>query len=110
MNQNHNQPSRNNTSQQQTRDINYFEKQRAFTLQCGMHSVNNLLCKNAYSVKDMEKICYDLSDSFMNPHKHVLGGDYDANVILLALQNQGYDAQWVDKRKKFSLKTYFSNK
>lgn len=85
MRQNHKQPS-TNSAKQQTKNIDYFEKQKAFTLQCGMHSVNNLLCKERYNVKDMEKICYDLSGSFINPHKHVFGGDYDANVILLALQ------------------------
>lgn len=38
----------------------------------------------------MENICYELSDDFINPHKHVLGGDYDANVVIMALQKKGY--------------------
>lgn len=68
-------------------------------MQCGLHSINNLLKKTAYDIDGMVQICYELSDEFINPHKHVLGGDYDANVIMVALQRQGYDCEWVDKRK-----------
>lgn len=38
----------------------------------------------------MVAICCELSNSFINPHKHIMGGDYDANVIMIALQRQGY--------------------
>lgn len=31
-------------------------------------------------------ICYTLSDELINPHKHIMGGDYDANVIIIGLQ------------------------
>lgn len=33
----------------------------------------------------MEKICHELSKGFINPHKHILGGDYDANVLIIAV-------------------------
>jgi hypothetical protein len=33
----------------------------------------------------MEAICQELSSDFINPHKHIFGGDYDANVIIIAL-------------------------
>lgn len=55
-----------------------------------MHSINNLLRRPAYTRAAMEGICLDLSDDFINPHKHVLGGDYDANVLMIALQREGY--------------------
>ena len=71
--------------------VEYFEKQGTLSMQCGMHSTNNLLKRPVYSKKDMEDICTNLSDDFINPHKHVLGGDYDANVIIIALQKQGYE-------------------
>lgn len=64
-----------------------------------MHSINNLLRSPVYTKSKMEEICYNLSDDFINPHKHALGGDYDANVIMIALQQQGYECQWIDKRK-----------
>ena len=38
----------------------------------------------------MKSICYELSEDFINPHKHIFGGDYDANVLMMALQRQGY--------------------
>jgi hypothetical protein len=53
-----------------------------------LHSVNNILGKEAYSKDAMNSICYELSDDFINPHKHVFGGDYDINVIMVALQNR----------------------
>lgn len=37
----------------------------------------------------MVEICYELSDDFINPHKHIFGGDYDANVIIMGLQKKG---------------------
>lgn len=55
-------------------------------MQCGLHSVNNLLQKRAHSIDSMVGICYSLSDDLINPHKHIMGGDYDANVMMIALQ------------------------
>lgn len=40
----------------------FFEKQGTFSMQCGMHSINNLLREQAYNKKSMEQICYDLSE------------------------------------------------
>lgn len=64
-----------------------------------MHSINNLLRGPIYDKTKMEDICYSLSNDIINPHKHPFGGDYDANVIMIALQRQGYDCKWIDKRK-----------
>ena len=58
----------------------------------------------------MEVICGELSEDFINPHKHVLGGDYDANVIILALQRVNLQAQWLDRRKNFSIPEETSDK
>ena len=46
----------------------------------------------------MNEICYSLSDDFFNPHKHPFGGDYDANIIMVALQKLGCECKWVDSR------------
>ena len=81
----------------------FFQKQGTLSMQCGMHSINNLLCQNAYSKNQMEAICYELSDDSINPHKHVLGGDYDANVIMIALQRKGFEVLWMDRRKGFQI-------
>jgi hypothetical protein len=55
-----------------------------------MHAINNLLGYPVATEKDLNQLCKQLSDDFINPHKHFLGGDYDANVLMLALQNLGY--------------------
>jgi hypothetical protein len=47
----------------------------------------------------MVNICSDLSSDFINPHKHIFGGDYDVNVLFIALQKQGSECRWLDKRK-----------
>lgn len=52
----------------------------------------------------MNEICYSLSDDLINPHKHIIGGDYDANVVIIALENKGYSTNWIDKRKEYKVK------
>jgi hypothetical protein len=54
----------------------------------------------------MKNICYQLSDDVINPHKHIFGGDYDANVLMMAFEQEGYTCDWVDQRKGFKLKEY----
>jgi hypothetical protein len=52
----------------------------------------------------MNEICYSLSKDIINPHKHVFGGDYDANVMMIALQNCGFRVEWHDNRTPVNLK------
>ena len=47
----------------------------------------------------MNTICYELSDDFINPHKHIFGGDYDVNVLLIALERHQMSASWYDRRQ-----------
>ena len=68
---------------------------------CAVHSLNNLFQdRNAYSKEDLDAISYQLSpDSFVNPHKNMLGlGNYDVNVMMVALQQKNYEVVWFDKR------------
>ena len=46
-------------------------------------------------------ICFSLSpDTYVNPHRSILGiGNYDVNVIMAALQLEGFDTVWFDKRR-----------
>ena len=48
--------------------------------------------------KDLDKICNTLSSEFINPHKHIFGGDYDANVLMVAWKNLGFECVWLDER------------
>ena len=53
-------------------------------------------------------VCCRLSpDTWINPHRSILGiGNYDINVIMVALQSHGYETVWFDKRKSVF---YFSS-
>ena len=46
----------------------------------------------------MTDICYELSDEFINPHKHIFGGDFDINVLMISLQRHKAVANWYDRR------------
>jgi len=102
-------------------DDPYHEKQRY--LFCGIHAVNNLLGGPSFVSKAiMDAIAYRLAsntgtsttttaittttgvsswihNNATNPHKSMFGvGNYDVNVIMMALQEQGYDTQYLDTR------------
>lgn len=81
----------------------YFERQRGLSMQCGLFSVNHLLGGRVYSQQAMTQICYSLSDDYINPHKHIFGGDYDLNVLILALQQQQLATRWHDARQPLSV-------
>lgn len=57
--------------------------------------------KGTFTKSELDKICSELSpNEWINPHKSMLGwGQYDVNVLIVALQRRGYEAIWFDKRK-----------
>lgn len=77
----------------------YHEKQE--WEMCLIHSLNALFGFKKYSIKDMDRICQQLApDKIINPHKSIWQtGNYDANVLMMALEENGVDAQWFDSRK-----------
>lgn len=62
-----------------------------------------MLGYEAYDKEGMNNICYDLSEDLVNPHKHIFGGEYDANVLINALQNKGARVEWHDRRLPVSI-------
>jgi hypothetical protein len=64
----------------------YFEKQGPLSNLCLVHAINNLFGDVAYNEKGLDKICKSLSNELINPHKHFFGGDYDANVLMVAMK------------------------
>jgi len=69
---------------------------------CAVHALNNIFqTKNAFSQKQLDSICFTLSpDSWVNPHRSILGlGNYDINVVTVALHNKLCDIIWFDRRK-----------
>ncbi|GAA54903.1 Josephin-2 [Clonorchis sinensis] len=77
----------------------YHEKQSLML--CCLHAINNLLQDRIFSKRSLDEIANNLCPSkVLNPHRNLFGlGNYDANVLLLALQQCGYDIVWCDKRK-----------
>ncbi|KAF6020131.1 hypothetical protein EB796_021573 [Bugula neritina] len=68
---------------------------------CAIHAMNNLFQRKAFVQKDIDKLCYQLSPStFFNPHRSMFGtGNYDVNVIMAAMESQGHEVIWFDKRR-----------
>ncbi|TPP60180.1 Josephin domain containing 1 [Fasciola gigantica] len=81
-----------------TRSI-YHEKQSQML--CALHALNNVLQDKIFSKSSLDDIASNLAPSkFVNPHRNFFGlGNYDANVLVLALQQCNYDIVWCDKRK-----------
>ncbi|EGT36717.1 hypothetical protein CAEBREN_06818 [Caenorhabditis brenneri] len=76
----------------------YHEKQR---LQyCLIHTVNNILQKAEFDPPKMDEICYAFNESkWFNPHRSWIGtGNYDANILMAALQQHDLKVMWFDKR------------
>ena len=80
-------------------DEPYFERQK--WEMCLLHALNALYQEQKFTSKDMDQICKSLAPNKMvNPHKSIFKtGNYDANVLMYALQNEGVEVQWFDSRK-----------
>ncbi|CAB3400371.1 unnamed protein product [Caenorhabditis bovis] len=78
----------------------YHEKQRWQF--CLIHTVNNILQRKEFTPETMDEICYALNESkWFNPHKSWIGlGNYDANILMAALQQHNFKVVWFDKRNK----------
>ncbi|VDN97297.1 unnamed protein product [Rodentolepis nana] len=76
--------------------------QRQSLMLCAVHAINNVLQRHAVTKADLNRICEELAPDcspFMNPHRNILGlGNYDANALIVALQETGHDIIWFDKR------------
>merc|ERR1719295_574824 len=77
----------------------YHEKQS--WEMCLMHALNALFQCKKFTNDDMDNICNLLApDKMINPHKSILQtGNYDANVLMMALKLEDVDVQWFDSRK-----------
>mmetsp|Transcript_67987 Transcript_67987/g.76118 ORF Transcript_67987/g.76118 Transcript_67987/m.76118 type:complete len:189 (+) Transcript_67987:103-669(+) len=85
----------------------YHEKQRFYF--CGIHALNNLLGGPFLTKEILDEIANRLSIStssgwWNNPYKSMFGlGNYDVNVLMLALKEKGYDTQYLDTRREKNL-------
>ncbi|OTF76589.1 josephin-1-like protein [Euroglyphus maynei] len=90
------------TNQNNKNNNIYHEKQSRQL--CALHALNNLFQNsNAFTKNELDSIAETLSPSSLilfNPHKSKFGfGNYDVNVILMALQNKDYEAVWFNRKK-----------
>ncbi|CAG8649297.1 15711_t:CDS:2 [Funneliformis mosseae] len=87
----------------------YHERQRLWF--CGQHTLNNLFQDKVFTKEQLDNIALKLAEStssasstrktyFINPHKSVFEvGNYDINVLEMALKEKGLEVQWFDVRK-----------
>jgi josephin len=83
----------------------YHEKQKQ--QRCGIHSVNNLLGAAVHTKKSFDAICTTLAARggrggalSINPHKSFWGtGNYDVNVLTLALAERKLAMDWFNASK-----------
>ncbi|XP_014663168.1 PREDICTED: josephin-1-like [Priapulus caudatus] len=90
-----------NKRQQSCDTFNIYHEKQVKEL-CALHALNNLFQEeNTFTKQVLDEICFNLSpDHIVNPHKSVLGlGNYDVNVIMAALQMNGCETIWFDKRR-----------
>jgi hypothetical protein len=75
----------------------YHERQRV--LKCGVHAVNNLLGEPAFSAADFETFSQLVSPESLWTRLGV--GNYDVNVLEMALKQRGLVVTWFDNRRSF---------
>eukprot|EP00002_Diphylleia_rotans_P036299 TRINITY_DN7984_c0_g1_i1.p1 TRINITY_DN7984_c0_g1~~TRINITY_DN7984_c0_g1_i1.p1 ORF type:complete len:185 (+),score=41.34 TRINITY_DN7984_c0_g1_i1:111-665(+) len=83
-----------------------YHEQQSWML-CALHATNNLLQERRFTKQNFDAIADELAQlstagSFyvFHPHRSTLKvGDYDANVIAYALNQDGFEMNWVDSRK-----------
>jgi len=66
-----------------------------------MHALNALFQYQRYTKKALDAICKQLApNKLINPHKSIFRtGNYNADVLLVALNQEDVDVQWFDSRK-----------
>ena len=80
----------------------YHERQGHFDMMCLIHALNMLLGRQKMDKRTLDDACDVLSPNshWWNPHRNPLGlGNYDVNVAMWLLQEEGLDVSFFDGRK-----------
>ena len=76
----------------------YHEQQRL--MRCAQHTLNGLLQEPAFDAAALTEIALSLDANKLSlAHRWPVLGNYDVNVLMLALQQRGYDVRWWDRRR-----------
>ena len=88
-------------------DAAFLYHERQVLALCAVHAVNNLMQRKRYTKADFDTACLQLNASqWFNPHRSFLKiGNYDVNVVIMLLQEEGYLVQWHDRRKVLTAAT-----
>ena len=78
-------------------------------MDCGIHCLNNLLGRKEFTLEEINHMCSLLSKISAESHKHFLGGQFDVNVLEMALQKRGYDVFYLDNRKDIDIEDVGKN-
>ncbi|KAI3438252.1 hypothetical protein D9Q98_000688 [Chlorella vulgaris] len=77
--------------------------ERQHLQRCALHSLNNLFQDTTCSRAELDAIASQLAPGllqlpFLHPHRTLYLGNWDVNVLELALQRHGKELHWVDSR------------
>eukprot|EP00884_Botryococcus_braunii_P009063 jgi/Botrbrau1/18158/Bobra.53_1s0028.1 len=81
----------------------YFERQH--WLRCLLHTLNNILQKPKFTENQLNELADGMCPPLLglySPHRILFFGNYDVNVLELALQQVGKELRWVDDRRGFA--------
>lgn len=75
----------------------YHETQRR--MWCALHALNALLQEPAYDAAALTEIALSIGGKLQLAHRWPLMGNWDINVMMIALQQRGLEVQWWDQRR-----------
>ena len=75
----------------------YHETQRR--MWCALHALNALLQEPAYDAAALTEIALSIGGKLQLAHRWPLMGNWDINVMMIALQRRGLEVQWWDRRR-----------
>ena len=69
-------------------------------MRCAQHTINGLLQEPAFDAAALTEIALNLDSGgkLSLAHRWPVLGNYDINVLVLALQQRGYEVRWWDRR------------
>ena len=65
--------------------LHLLETQGLFSLDCTVHCLNDLLGTKEFTNKELNKICYSVYDDLIHPQKHIFGGQFGINLVMVTL-------------------------
>ena len=67
-------------------------------MRCAQHSLNALLQEPAFDQQALTELALSIGGKLELAHRWPIVGNYDINVMLLALQQRGLETRWWDRR------------